>query len=224
MSAYRIIAGLGNPGPRYAKTRHNAGFMLLDGLVDGSLLSKESAISCRGASWKEKFGAEISELSIAGERYVLAKPLSFMNLSGEPLSRLMQFYKFEPGQLIVVHDEIDLPFGSIRLKTGGGDGGHNGLKSIVRNVGSSDFARVRLGVGRPERKAKDETLSNSVGMFSQAKSDEARSGMQASIADWVLSKFAVAEEKVLQEMLQKGVSALEALITLGVNKAQARYN
>ena len=133
-----IIVGLGNPGSQYAHNRHNIGFMAVD------------AIHRRHSfgTWSKKFKAEISEGEVAGEKVLLMKPQTFMNLSGEAVGEAMRFYKLTPADIVVIHDELDLPAGKVRMKTGGGNGGHNGLKSIDAHCGK-EYRRLRLGIGHP---------------------------------------------------------------------------
>lgn len=133
-----IIAGLGNPGSQYAANRHNIGFMAVDALQRLPSF----------APWSRKFKAEISEGEIAGEKVLLMKPLTFMNLSGESVGEAMRFYKLKPGDIIAIHDELDLPAGRARIKIGGGHGGHNGLKSLDAHCGK-EYRRLRLGIGHP---------------------------------------------------------------------------
>ncbi|WP_288427981.1 aminoacyl-tRNA hydrolase [uncultured Agrobacterium sp.] len=133
-----IIAGLGNPGSQYAGNRHNIGFMAVDALQRLPSF----------APWSRKFKAEISEGEIAGEKVLLMKPLTFMNLSGESVGEAMRFYKLKPGDIIAIHDELDLPAGRARIKIGGGHGGHNGLKSLDAHCGK-EYRRLRLGIGHP---------------------------------------------------------------------------
>jgi PTH1 family peptidyl-tRNA hydrolase len=140
-----LIVGLGNPGDEYAHTRHNAGFDALDLLADAWGVSY----------WKNKCGALVAEVRPAmldGQEVVLVKPQSFMNLSGAPVSKLMKEYKIEPQHVIVIHDDLDLDPGSIRVKQGGGHAGHNGLRSIIDKCGSREFNRIRIGIGRPPGK------------------------------------------------------------------------
>ena len=135
----KIIAGLGNPGSEYAKTRHNVGFMFVDALA-GKLGITE---------WKDKFEAKIGEARIGLEKVLLVKPQTYMNESGRSLGPLMNFYKLEPEDLIVVHDDMDIPAGTIRIRKKGSAGGHNGIKSILAHIGDEHFSRVRIGIGRP---------------------------------------------------------------------------
>ncbi|MFK3692163.1 aminoacyl-tRNA hydrolase [Agrobacterium tumefaciens] len=134
----KIIAGLGNPGAQYAGNRHNIGFMAVDALQRLPSF----------APWSRKFKAEISEGDIAGEKILLMKPLTYMNLSGESVGEAMRFYKLSPADIIAIHDELDLPAGRARIKTGGGHGGHNGLKSLDAHCGK-EYRRLRLGIGHP---------------------------------------------------------------------------
>ncbi|GGE19185.1 peptidyl-tRNA hydrolase [Aureimonas endophytica] len=136
-----LIVGLGNPGPQYAGHRHNIGFMALDEIQRHPGFSP----------WTRKFKGEISEGQIDGEKVLLLKPLTFMNLSGESVGEAARFYKLEPDRIVVIHDELDLAPGKVRVKAGGGNGGHNGLKSIDAHLGK-DYRRVRLGIGHPGSK------------------------------------------------------------------------
>ncbi|MEE9986327.1 aminoacyl-tRNA hydrolase [Agrobacterium pusense] len=137
----KIIAGLGNPGTQYAGNRHNIGFMAVDALQRLPSF----------APWSKKFKAEISEGEIAGEKVLLMKPQTYMNLSGESVGEAMRFFKLTPADIIAIHDELDLPAGRVRIKTGGGHGGHNGLKSLDAHCGK-DYRRLRLGIGHPSDK------------------------------------------------------------------------
>lgn len=134
-----IIAGLGNPGKTYAKNRHNIGFMAVDVIADMH----------RFGPFQKKFSAEVSDGTIAGARVLLVKPQTYMNLSGQSIASVLRFYKLDATALTVLHDELDLPFTKLRVKTGGGHGGHNGLKSIDAELGTKDYRRVRLGIGHP---------------------------------------------------------------------------
>ncbi|MDD4916010.1 MAG: aminoacyl-tRNA hydrolase [Methylococcales bacterium] len=136
----KLIVGLGNPGSQYDKTRHNAGFVFLDHLL-----------SAYGGSWvvSSQFQGETAVCSIAGSRLILLKPMTFMNRSGLSVGNLMRYYKFKPEELLVVHDELDLPAGAVRLKRDGGHAGHNGLRDIIAHLQSRDFFRLRMGIDRP---------------------------------------------------------------------------
>lgn len=135
----RLVVGLGNPGADYAATRHNAGFFVVD-LLGANL---------RASYWKDEAGAKVARVSFGDDDLVLAKPQTFMNLSGKSVRRLLDAYGVRVGDLVVVHDELDLPAGVVRAKKGGGHGGHNGLRSLVESLGTGDFLRVRVGIGRP---------------------------------------------------------------------------
>lgn len=182
--------GLGNPGAGYAGNRHNVGQMVLSELADR-----------RSASFRShKTNAMVAETrtGIEGPRLILAKPNSFMNVSGGPVAGLMRFFKIPAEQLIVVHDELDIPFDSVRLKRGGGHGGHNGLRDIISAIGSPDFLRVRVGIGRPP-------------------------GRQPA-ADYVLRDFASTERVALPNLLADAADAVEALATDGLTEAQQRFH
>lgn len=185
-----LVAGLGNPGPGYAAHRHNVGQMALAELADRL-----------GASFKShKANATVAEgrLSPGGPKLVLAKPNTFMNVSGGPVAALLRFYSLDASHLIVLHDELDIPFDTVRLKTGGGHGGHNGIRDIAAAIGTPDFARVRIGIGRPP-------------------------GRQDA-ADFVLTPFTKAEREVLPSLLSDAADATELLITAGLLEAQQRFH
>ncbi len=188
-----LIVGLGNPGPKYAATRHNIGFAVVDGLAVqlGARLGRHKRALAFAA--EGRFGPPG-----AGDSVVLVEPLSFMNESGGPVKALMGFYGVEAGQLIVVHDELDLPLGSIRTKLGGGDNGHNGLRSIRSSLGSGDFFRVRVGIGRPN-------------------------GRQDP-ADYVLSAFGSAERAELPLLTERAGQATESLVLEGLERTQQAFN
>ncbi|TDC55975.1 aminoacyl-tRNA hydrolase [Actinomadura sp. KC345] len=179
-----LVAGLGNPGPSYAKNRHNAGFMVLGVLAERA----------GGRFRSHRARADVLEGRLAGARAVLAKPRSFMNVSGGPVKALCDFYKVPVERLIVVHDELDIPFGAVRLKRGGGDNGHNGLRSVTKALGTRDYLRVRFGVGRPPGR------------------------MDA--AAFVLKDFSAAERKDLDLEVDRAADAAEALIADGLDAAQ----
>lgn len=146
----KLVAGLGNPGPKYAKNRHNLGFMVVD----------ELATKWAADPFREKFNGLLSRARRDTGEVVLLKPQTFMNLSGESIQKALAFFKLGLADLIVVHDELDLPFGTLKVKVGGGAAGHNGLKSIAQHCGGPDFVRVRLGVGRPPQRGADHVLSD----------------------------------------------------------------
>jgi PTH1 family peptidyl-tRNA hydrolase len=203
-----VIVGLGNPGRRYAGTRHNVGFLVADLLAErgGMRLAKSARLH-----------ADIAEGRLGplpGTRVVVAKPLTFMNDSGAAVAGVLRFYAGDFAasgtldRLIVVHDEIDLPFGSLRVKSGGGDNGHNGVKSVRASLRSGDFTRVRVGVGRPARPA----------------SGAPPEGQRPETADWVLSTFSAAERAQLPELVERAADAVEYLTEHDLADTQSRFN
>jgi PTH1 family peptidyl-tRNA hydrolase len=182
-----LIVGLGNPGRRYANTRHNIGFMVVDWL----------AVHLAAPVWRAERRAEVTRCRLEGKDLVLAKPQTFMNASGEAVQGLAAWYHLPPAAILVITDDLDLPFGRLRLRPGGSAGGHNGLKSIIAHLGTADFPRLRLGIGRPEA---GETI------------------------DWVLSPFDRDAEQDLPRLCAiAGTMVLDA-VTLGVHAAMNRYN
>ena len=182
-----IVAGLGNPGERYAGTRHNAGALVVERLAERA-----------DANFKRhKSGCLVAETDIAGHRVVLARPMSYMNESGRPLRELAAFYKVPPERVVVVHDELDIPFGEVRIKHGGGTAGHNGLGSIVNHLKSRDFVRVRVGISRP-------------------------SG--AGATDHVLDRFSSSERKQWPDIRERATDAVERLLEVGVERAMNEVN
>ncbi|MGO3886424.1 MAG: aminoacyl-tRNA hydrolase [Mycetocola sp.] len=182
----QIVVGLGNPGDRYARTRHNVGQMVVDELARQM-----------GARWSaHKAGARVAEGwdRPGGTKYVLAKPNSFMNVSGAPVAALAKYYSAAPEDIIVVHDELDIPFDTVRLKRGGGHGGHNGLRDIVAVTGTPDFTRVRVGIGRPP-------------------------GRQ-EVADFVLKEFSSTERETLPNLIADAVDAITLLVDTDLVTAQ----
>jgi PTH1 family peptidyl-tRNA hydrolase len=183
-----LVVGLGNPGPRYAGNRHNVGFMVLDELARRV-----------GGSFKAHRGrADVVETRLGERRAILAKPKCYMNLSGGPVASLRDFFKVPPADIVVVHDELDIPYGTLRLKLGGGDNGHNGLKSITQSIGSREYHRVRFGIGRPP-------------------------GRQDP-ADFVLNDFSGAERKELPFHVDRTADAVEALLAKGLAMAQNEFH
>ncbi|MEU5691663.1 aminoacyl-tRNA hydrolase [Actinosynnema sp. NPDC020468] len=181
-----LVVGLGNSGPKYEGNRHNAGFLVLDVLAD----------RIGGRFKAHKGGAEVVEGRLSGHRVVLAKPRGYMNNSGGPVAGTVNFFK--PASVIVVHDELDLPFAVVRLKLGGGDNGHNGLRSITKSLGGKDYHRVRFGVDRPPGRMDP--------------------------ADYVLRDFSPAERKELAFELDRAADAVEALVAEGLEAAQNRFH
>lgn len=182
-----LIAGLGNPGPKYQWTRHNAGFLFLDRIARLKGLSVT----------RKQFGGLTAEWERRGKRLILLKPQTFMNLSGRSVMPALQFYKLKPQQLIVAHDEIDLLLGVARLKQGGGHGGQNGLRSIMEQLGTGDFLRIRLGIGRP---------------------------LQGDVTNYVLGNFTPPEMELFARVLDGALEMLEAALDDGVPKAMSLFN
>lgn len=183
-----LVVGLGNPGPSYAGNRHNAGHMVLDLLAERA-----------GGRWKAHKGrADVVEGRLDGVRAVLAKPKSYMNTSGGPAAALRDFFKVPVERIVVVHDELDIAYGAVRLKRGGGDNGHNGLRSLSSALGSRDYLRVRVGIGRPP-------------------------GRQDP-ADFVLKDFSAAERKELPFHVDRAADAAEALLTGPLEAAQNTFH
>jgi PTH1 family peptidyl-tRNA hydrolase len=183
-----LVVGLGNPGPSYAGNRHNVGFMVLDLLAERV-----------GGRFKAHKGrADTVEGRLVGQRVVLAKPKCYMNESGGPVASLRDFFKVPVERIVVVHDELDIPFGTLRLKAGGGDNGHNGLRSVTKSLGSREYLRVRFGVGRPP-------------------------GRQDP-ADFVLKDFTSAERKELPFLVDRAADAIEALLSASIEAAQNTFH
>ena len=193
-----LVVGLGNPGPEYSSNRHNVGRMVVDelGRRAGANFSARAVGGARAATAEVRLG--MGPGGVPGPRAVLAEPASYMNASGGPVAGLAQYYRVDPDHIVVVHDEIDIPFAELRLKVGGGEGGHNGLRDISKALGSRDYVRVRVGVGRPPGR------------------------MDA--ADYVLKDFAGAERKELPWLLDAAADAVELTIVTGLGEAQLRYH
>lgn len=188
-----LVVGLGNPGPEYAMNRHNVGFMAVDLLAEriGGKFKRS------GKAQAQVLEGRIGPVGPANRRVILAKPMSYMNLSGGPVNALRDFYKVPLSQVVAVHDELDVDYGALRLKLGGGDNGHNGLKSMTKAMGA-DYHRVRFGIGRPPGR------------------------MQ--VADFVLKDFASAERKELDYLVDRAADAVECLVIEGLERAQSAYN
>jgi PTH1 family peptidyl-tRNA hydrolase len=186
-----LVVGLGNPGREYAGNRHNVGFMVAD-LLAGRVGAKFGR--------HKRAVAEVAEgrLGFGGPKLVLVKPLTYMNLSGGPVAALAQFHKIPPGRVIAVHDELDIPYGQLRVKCGGGEGGHNGLRSMSKSLGTKEYVRVRFGIGRPP-------------------------GRQDP-ADYVLSDFSSVERKELEFLVDRAADVVESVVTRGVEPTQNLYH
>ncbi len=180
----KLIVALGNPGLEYELTRHNIAWILVD------------SIDCLGV-WKEKFKGELNSYTVDGEKRYFLKPMTYMNLSGDSVQPACSFYKIEPTEVLVIHDELDLPFGQIMFKKGGGLAGHNGLKSIAQKLGTQDFLRLRMGIGRPER---------------------------GSVSNWVLSKFPAEDDDRLTTYMKGTDEALLLALKNGFEKAATKYS
>ncbi len=183
-----IVIGLGNPGDRYARTRHNAGVLVVE-----ELLQRTSSTFKR-----HKSGAFVAETTLGGQRVALMRSTGFMNESGRPLGQLVRFYKTPVERVIVVHDELDVPFGEVRVKVGGGTAGHNGLKSIGNHLGTKDFIRVRFGISRPHG--------------------------ALDAADYVLQNFPGPERNELPELVDRAADAVERVLEAGPERAMNEFN
>jgi PTH1 family peptidyl-tRNA hydrolase len=184
----RLIVGLGNPGKRYAKTLHNAGFLACDRFADRNRLGPET----------EKFQGTFRRGRVAGHDVGVLKPGTFMNLSGGAVAEALRYLPVEPGDLIAVYDEMDIPAGRLRLRKSGGHGGHNGMRSLIEHLGTSDFPRIRIGIGRPEG-PRDAT-------------------------GHVLSRPGAEQMRVFEETLDRAAAALESILVDGIDIAMNRFN
>ena len=191
-----MIVGLGNPGSKYRGTRHNIGFDVVDAFW----------LKHGGARGKNKFKADYGKLEIAGDPVVLLKPQTFMNLSGESVQPAAAFFKLKPQEIIVVHDELDLPLGRIRLKRGGGTGGHNGLKSIKQHLRTPDFFRLRFGIGRP--------------VFENAEGEK----VNGDVSSYVLGSFSSVEQDRVPAGIDLCCSILESVLKDGPQAAMTRWH
>jgi PTH1 family peptidyl-tRNA hydrolase len=182
-----LVAGLGNPGREYEHTRHNLGWLVLEELARR-----------HGGSWRSKFSGSLAEVRLHGLRLALLKPETYMNESGRSVGAAARFFKVEPEQLLVVHDDVDLEPGRLQARAGGGLAGHNGLRSLAQDLGTQDFERLRIGVGRPGR------------------------GDPRSVSDWVLSGFAPEDD--LEGLVSRASDAVETIASQGLGAAQATFN
>jgi peptidyl-tRNA hydrolase, PTH1 family len=182
-----LVAGLGNPGREYARTRHNVGWLVLDELARR-----------RGGSWRSKFSGSLAEVRLGELRLGLLKPETYMNESGRSVGAAARFFKVEPDSLLVVHDDVDLEPGRLQARLGGGLAGHNGLRSLAQHLGSQEFQRLRIGVGRPGR------------------------GDRRSVSDWVLSAFEPDQD--VDGLVARAADAVETIAVEGLDAAQARFN
>ena len=186
----KIIAGLGNPGSEYAATKHNVGFMLLDALA--------AKLNISASDWQEKDNALVAKVRIGTESVLLVKPLTYMNESGRAIAPLMNFYKLAVTDLIVVHDDMDIPAGTIRLRKKGSAGGHNGIKSILAHVGDENFSRVRIGIGRPLP--------------------------QWTVVNHVLAPFTAEDAPKIKAAIEYLLPAVECIVADGIDAAMNKFN
>ena len=182
----KVIVGLGNPGKKYSDPRHNIGFRVLEEIARRSSIEKEES----------RFDAIIGHIRIGGEKVLLVKPLTYMNLSGKAVQPLMRWFKLDLGDLIVIYDDMDLSPGVLRLRAQGGSGGHKGMASIIDRLGSQEFARIRIGIGRPDNEA----------------------------IGWVLGKFSSTEQKLMEEVIDQAAAAVECWVKQGIDRAMNEYN
>ena len=187
-----LLVGLGNPGPQYAGTRHNVGFMAVD-----AFCTREAG---RVVSFQTRFEGKFTELAHAGTRVGVLKPETYMNASGRSVRAATSFFGLEPAAVLVVHDELDIAFGELRIKSGGGDGGHRGLRSITGELADPAYGRLRVGIGRPP------------------------ADFQGDVADFVLQAFALEERNELNRVLVRSCEAIEAVITDGLARTMNRTN
>lgn len=183
----KIIIGLGNPGRDYANTRHNVGFLALDKLADRLNMDFNKA----------KFSSLVAEGQYRGEKLLLVKPTTFMNLSGNAVQQILSFYKEDASQILVIYDDIDLEVGMLRIRKNGGPGTHNGMRDIIRKIGSQDFPRIRLGIGQDPN---------------------------IPLASFVLSRFSSEEEDLMEDVIDEAARAAEAILKDGLDKAMNSFN
>jgi PTH1 family peptidyl-tRNA hydrolase len=182
-----LVAGLGNPGREFERTRHNVGWLVLDELARR-----------QGGSWRSKFSGSLAEIRLDGAKLALVKPETYMNESGRSVAAAARFFKVQPESLLVVHDDVDLEPGRLQARRGGGLAGHNGLRSLAQHLGTQDFLRLRIGIGRPER------------------------GDPRPVKDWVLSPFAPEEDA--EALIARSADAVETLVREGLEATQQRFN
>lgn len=182
----KMIIGLGNPGDKYEKTRHNVGFMLVDML----------AVDLKVAVSKSKYQALLGEAQLDGEKIILVKPQTYMNLSGEAVGQLVRWYKLAVEDILVVYDDMDLPFGKLRIRSSGGPGGHNGMKSIIAHLGTNKFNRMRIGIGQPG----------------------------VGDVDHVLGRFSKQELAAIEQIINKTIQAIYTFVQQDLNVAMNKFN
>ena len=182
-----LVVGLGNPGPQYAKNRHNYGFLVLDEIADSAAM----------AGWQEKFSGQFLRTNLAGNKLLLLKPMTYMNLSGRSVARAVHFFRIPIENVIVLHDDLDLPYDEIRIKKGGGTAGHKGIASIAQELGDTGFIRVRMGIGRPVR---------------------------GEVVNYVLDNFSIEENATLVENVIRGANVVNCIVSCGLTTAMNRFN
>lgn len=182
----KVIVGLGNPGDKYKGTRHNIGFDVVDKLAEYFNLS-----------WQNKYNAEFAEYNYNGGKIYFLKPLTFMNLSGDSVAQLANFYKMKPKEIFVIHDEMNIDYGKIKIRRNGSSGGHNGLKSVIERLGSQDYPRLKMGIGRDASK---------------------------DVVSYVLGKFTPTEKETYDDFIEKGMKATLSVLEHGLDKSMSEYN
>lgn len=183
----KLIAGLGNPGDKYAYTKHNIGFMIISKLAEKYNITSSY-----------KFDGLYGDFFLAGEKILLFEPLKYMNKSGQPIFKIMDYYGLESSELLVIHDDLDLELGQLRFKQKGSSGGHKGIKSIINSIGTKEFKRLKIGIGRPPE--------------------------YLTVPDYVLTKFAAEEKEIVESVTAEAVSAVELMLNENLQKAMNKYN
>ena len=183
----KVIAGLGNPGEKYAHTRHNIGFMVIAELAERYNINSSY-----------KFDGLVGDFFMGGEKIIVFQPMKYMNKSGQPIFKLMDYFQIDPDDLLVIHDDLDLDLGKMRFKQNGGSGGHNGIKSIINNLGTNKFNRLKVGIGRPPE--------------------------NIPVPDFVLTNFQGEEKKISERVIEQAASAVELMIKEDIMKAMNKYN
>jgi len=184
----KLVVGLGNPGKQYEKTKHNIGFMVVDAIAD----------SVPHTPWREEQRAEVCSITVAGEKVLLVKPQTFMNVSGESVGPLMRYYKIDPSDVYCIYDDMDLPVGKLRIRLNGSSGGHNGIKSLISHLGTENFPRFRVGIGRPLP--------------------------QWTVIDHVLAPFSEESQEKVQKGIKDTVKAVLGTLEVGIDKGMNQFN
>ena len=184
----KLVVGLGNPGKQYEKTKHNIGFMVIDAIAD----------SVPHTTWREEQRAEVCSITVDGEKVLLVKPQTFMNLSGESVGPLMRYYKIDPSDVYCIYDDMDLPIGKLRIRPNGSSGGHNGIKSLISHIGTENFPRFRVGIGRPLP--------------------------QWTVIDHVLAPFSEENQEKVQKGIKDTVKAVLGTLEVGIDKGMNQFN